>query len=102
MTMMVGYWGMGETVSSHGVNREFGTGGGGGGPKPGGDDEDPEKKLMESPHVGGQIESQLRDLLDRVEQLLIENRFSVLAVAHALETHKTITGEGVAAISARV
>jgi hypothetical protein len=29
---------------------------------------------------------------------LNENRFSVLAVAHALETHKTLAGEDVAAV----
>lgn len=32
--------------------------------------------------------------------LLEENRLEVLAVTHALETHRTITGEDVSAIAA--
>ena len=33
-TLMVGYWGMGSTFTSHAVRREFGIGGGGGGRRP--------------------------------------------------------------------
>src|SRR5205085_2430036 len=44
------------------------------------------------------IEGKLEELLQRVEDLLKVNRLSVLAVAHALETHKTVTGDDIEAI----
>jgi ATP-dependent Zn protease len=44
------------------------------------------------------VESTLRQLYERVGKLLVEKRHEVLAVAHALETHKTITGEDIDAI----
>jgi hypothetical protein len=37
-------------------------------------------------------------MLDQVESLLKENRRQVLALAHALETHRTLTGEDVEAV----
>jgi len=37
-------------------------------------------------------------LLDRTEQILTEDRSQVLALAHALETHKTLSGEDVVAV----
>ena len=36
--------------------------------------------------------------MDRTQRLLEENRRAVLAVAHALETHKTVTGDDIQAI----
>lgn len=51
-----------------------------------------------STSLDDRVESTLRDLYDRVERLLREKRHQVLAVAHALETHKTITGEDIDAI----
>jgi len=51
-----------------------------------------------SASLDDRVESTLRELYDRVEQLLREKRHQVLAVAHALETHKTITGEDIDAI----
>jgi hypothetical protein len=44
------------------------------------------------------VESNLADLLDRAEVLLRDHRAQVLALAHALETHKTIAGEDVIAV----
>lgn len=44
------------------------------------------------------MERLLTDLAARTGELLIENRRHVLAVAHALETHKTISGEDVIAV----
>ncbi|MGZ6987147.1 MAG: hypothetical protein ACXVKP_19800 [Ilumatobacteraceae bacterium] len=35
----------------------------------------------------------LADILDEATMLLHENRHMVLAIAHALETHKTISGD---------
>ena len=93
-TMMAGYWGMGDTFASHAVQRQFGIGGG---QRKRGDDKDPEQELLQS-GLGDQIEQRLADRYDAARCLLEANRIEVLAVAHALETHKTITGEDVSAI----
>jgi cell division protease FtsH len=94
-TLMEGYWGMGSTVASHGVTQKVGIGGGG---KPGkGDEKDAKKDLLEG-SLGSRIEDKLGDLMERTERLLRENRRGVLAVAHALETHKTVTGDDIQAI----
>jgi cell division protease FtsH len=95
-TLMEGYWGMGQTVASHGVTHQVGIGGGGG--KPGADDgRKGEKALLES-SLGGRIEEKLAELLARTERLLVEERPRVLAVAHALESYKTLTGDDVLAV----
>jgi cell division protease FtsH len=44
------------------------------------------------------VEAKLRELYDRTVTVLAENRREVLAVAHALETYKTLSGEDVAAV----
>ena len=44
------------------------------------------------------VEAKLRELYDRTVELLQENRREVLAVAHALEAHKTLSGEDVVAV----
>jgi ATP-dependent Zn protease len=93
-TMMEGYWGMGSTIASHGVTRQAGIPGGRGGP---GGDDDRERDLL-SGDLGARIESKLASLLTRAEDLLRDNRPEVLAVAHALERHKTVTGDDVRAI----
>jgi cell division protease FtsH len=91
-TMMEGYWGMGETVASHGVTHRVGIGGGG---RPGRDEKDTD--LLEG-DLGERIEKKLGGLLGRSQSLLEDNRREVLAVAHALETNKTVTGEDIEAI----
>ncbi len=94
-TLMEGYWGMGSTVASHGVTQKVGIGGGG---KPGkGEEKDHNKDLLEGT-LGERIEDKLADLMERTQRLLEANRRAVLAVAHALETHKTVTGEDIRAI----
>ncbi|MGH9188881.1 MAG: AAA family ATPase [Acidimicrobiales bacterium] len=96
-TLMEGYWGMGTSVTSHGVTHKVGIGGGG---KPGekkGKDGKGEPDLLNS-SLGERIEENLGHLLVRAEQLLRENRLEVLAVAHALETHKTVSGEDIEAV----
>jgi hypothetical protein len=93
-TLMEGYWGMGSTVSSHGVTHEVGIGGGG---KPGKSDGKKEQDFLET-GLGGRIEGKLAELLQRTEELLAENRAAVLALATALEANKTLTGEDVQAI----
>ncbi|MBL7498191.1 AAA family ATPase [Frankia sp. CNm7] len=47
---------------------------------------------------GEQVETKLRELYQRTEEVLEANRHEVLALTHALETHKTIWGEDVEAI----
>lgn len=98
--MMAGYWGMGDTLASHAVQQQFGIGGGRGRGGGGDDDDDPERELLRS-GLGEQIERRLTDRYQAVRALLEENRLEVLAVAHALETHRTITGEDVSAIADR-
>lgn len=99
-SLMEGYWGMGRTIASHGVTQRIGIGGGGapgggGGGRGGGTKK--EKDLLAS-ELGQRIETKLAELYAHVEGLLAENRSSILAVAHALETHKTLTGDDVMAI----
>jgi cell division protease FtsH len=91
-TGMEGFWGMGQTVASHGLLHRVGIGGGG---RPGGKDDD--GNLLKG-KLGERIESNLQELLDRVEALLQQHRVSVLALAHALETHKTLSGDDVKAV----
>jgi cell division protease FtsH len=97
---MEGYWGMGSTISSHGVTHRVGVAGGGrpgaggtGGPN----DENKERELLKS-GLAQRIEDKLADLYARAEDLIRENRIQILAVTHALETHKTLTGEDVEAV----
>jgi cell division protease FtsH len=92
-TFMEGYWGMGSTVASHGVTREAGVSGG-----------DPDRGRrgketeMLNGSLGSRIEANLARLVEETRKLLEANRLQVLAVAHALERFKTITGEDVLAI----
>ena len=92
-SFMEGHWGMGSTISSHASNKRFEIGTPGGKGKPG---EDPAKEMRRA--LADRIEENLSNLLKRAEELLAEHRFSVLSVAHALETHKTLAGEDVAAV----
>ena len=96
-TLMEGYWGMGSTVTSHGVTQKVGIGGGG---RPGKGDGKGPKNEADLLHggLGERIEEKLEELLQRAEDLLKANRIAVLAVAHALETHKTVTGDDIEAI----
>ncbi len=92
-TFMEGYWGMGSTVSSHGVTHRVGIGGGG---RPGAGDQK-EKELLKT-GLGERIEENLEVLFQRTEALLAENWLEVLAVTHALETNKTLTGDDIKAV----
>jgi cell division protease FtsH len=92
-TFMEGYWGMGSTVTSHGVTHQVGIAGGG---RPGKGNEK-EKDLLKS-GLGERIEESLESLLHRTEKLLDDNWLEVLAVTHALETNKTLTGDDIKAV----
>jgi cell division protease FtsH len=93
-TLMEGYWGMGSTVASHGVTHQVGIAGGG---KPGKEKGKKEHDLLDK-NLGVRIEANLGELLERTRKLLEEHRQEVLAVAHALESHKTLAGDDVEAI----
>jgi ATP-dependent Zn protease len=96
-SFMEGFWGMGSTVSSYSSAKrlEVGAPGGGAGgrAKKG---QDPEVELRRA--LADRIEDRLHTLLDRVEEILAEQRSSVLTLAHALETHKTLSGDDVVAV----
>ncbi len=96
-SFMEGFWGMGSTVSSYSTARrlEVGAPGGGqGGRKKKG--QDPEAEMRHA--LADRIEDNLTTLLSRVEEIIRENRRQILCLAHALETHKTLTGDDVIAV----
>jgi ATP-dependent Zn protease len=99
-SFMEGFWGMGSTVSSYSTAKrlEVGSPGGGvGGRKKKG--QDPEADVRRA--LADRIEDTLNGLLGRVREIITENRSQVLALAHALETHKTLTGDDVIAVIER-
>jgi len=83
---MEGSWGMGGRVASFDADR--------------GSEADTMRVHgdMLRGHVGEAVEKRLRDLLERACRIIRENHFEVLAIAHALETFKTITGDDIDAI----
>ena len=91
-SFMEGHWGMGSTISSHASNRRYEVGAPGG--NRGKDDGTKDLRMA----LGDRIENNLSTLLTRAEEILRENKFKVLALAHALETHKTISGDDVSAV----
>jgi cell division protease FtsH len=96
-SFMEGFWGMGSTVSSYSTAKrlEVGAPGGGqGGRRKKG--QDPEADLRRA--LADRIEDNLGALLNRTEEIVRENRSQVLSLAHALETHKTLTGDDVIAV----
>ncbi len=90
--LMEGQWGMGSTVSSYASSRrlEIGTPGGGKAK----DDSSKEMKRA----LADRIEDNLASLLRKSEEILTAHRTEVLALAHALETHKTLSGDDVVAV----
>ncbi|MFI7588586.1 AAA family ATPase [Spongisporangium articulatum] len=106
--LMESHWGMGAGISSLPALQRLGIGGGGGGPEPGrgpggpeGDGPDAEAAKKEEPGggaLGARIERNLHKHLEQAAAILTENRLQVLALTHALEFHKTLTGEDVVAV----
>ena len=92
-SFMEGHWGMGSTVSSHASNKRFELGSPGGKGKPG---DNAQKELRNA--LSDRIEDNLATLLQRSEEILQSNRSKVLALAHALEVHRTLAGDDVAAV----
>ena len=89
--LMEGYWGMGSTVSSYASSRRMELG------APGGAKPNENKQEMRRA-LSDRIEDNLSHLLSRAEEVLRANRNQILAVAHALETHKTLSGTDVHAV----
>jgi cell division protease FtsH len=100
-SFMEGYWGMGKTVSSAASSRRLEAGTPGGSPRaaapgtgPGTEGHGPSPFAR----LADRIEDNLGVLLVRAEEILRDNERYVLSLAHALESHKTLSGEDVAAI----
>jgi ATP-dependent Zn protease len=93
-SQMEGYWGMGKTVSSLAASQRLQVG------TPGGRGQGYREDSTEMARraLADRIEDNLARLLAKVGEILRENERQVLALAHALETHKTLNGEDVAAV----
>ncbi len=93
-SLMEGFYGMGQTVSSFSIGQRLQMGTPGGRGK--GSQEDPQEHVRRM--LADRIEDNLATLLVRAEAILRENERHILALAHALETHKTLSGEDVVAV----
>ena len=90
VTQALAYYAMGDTIASRTVNlaslraaQPMETGA--------------DRALFDS-EFGKAVDAKLHEIYERAWDVLEENRAEVLAVAHALETHKTLTGEDVTAV----
>jgi hypothetical protein len=92
-SQMEAYFGMGSTISSLGAARALETGAPGARPS-GGSEAENRARVM----LADRIEDNLAALLEKTASMLRENRREVLILAHALESHKTMTGEDVTAV----
>ena len=97
-SFMEGYWGMGKTVTSAASARrlEAGTPGGSNRAAAGTDGRGPAPSPFG--RLADRIEDNLGLLLVKAEEILRENERYVLALAHALESNKTLSGEDVTAV----
>ncbi len=86
---MEGLWGMGEGYGVYSVTKA--------GPHAAPVADGTDRNMLES-EMGRRVEARLSRLAERATTLLTERRIEVLAVAHALESRKTISGEDVIAI----
>jgi len=93
-SQMEGYYGMGSTVSSLAAGQRMQIGAPGGHGKGSKEDSTAQARRL----LADRIEDNLSTLLGKAEQILRENERYVLSVAHALETHKTFSGDDVTAI----
>jgi ATP-dependent Zn protease len=89
---MEGLWGMGSQVGSYSATRAPADAH----PIVDGND----RNVLETA-LGQRAEARLDVLAKRATALLAENRTSVLAVGHALETHRTLSGQDINAIMQR-
>jgi cell division protease FtsH len=102
--LMEAHWGMGSGVSSLPALQRLGIGGSGPEPRRAtggigfGAQLSPRREEPSGGQLGQRIEANLTELLARAEAELSRNRAQVLALAHALEAHRTLTGEDVVAV----
>jgi ATP-dependent Zn protease len=89
-TQALAYYAMGDSIASRSVNlaalrgaQTIETGA--------------DRALFDS-EFGKAVDAKLRQLYDKTWQLLEHNRAEVLAVGHALEMHKTLTGDDIEAV----
>ncbi len=87
---MEGFWGMGSTLGSRNAN--FASMRGLEALEDGVD-----RQVLDTA-LGGRVEERLQELYGRVQAILADNRFEILSVAHALEAHKSITGDDIKAV----
>jgi cell division protease FtsH len=95
-SLMEGFWGMGSTVSSLAASQTLQVGMPGGGGGGGGGRENVVEQARKA--LADRIEENLTRLLRKAEELLRENEAQVLALAHALEIHKTLSSEDLTAV----
>jgi hypothetical protein len=96
-SFMEGFWGMGSTVSSYSTAKRLEVGAPGGpqgGKRVKGHDAETDMRMA----LADRIEENLGQLLQRAGEILKEHRRDVIVLAHALETHKTLTGDDVVAV----
>jgi hypothetical protein len=93
-SLMEGFYGMGQTVSSLSTGQRLQLGAPGGRGK--GSQEESHEKARRL--LADRIEDNLSTLLTQAEEILRDNERHVLALAHALETYKTLSGEDVDAV----
>ena len=91
---MEAYWGMGTTISSWASGKQLGVG------QPGDRGKGNQERAEEAArrNLADRIEDNLTRLLAKAEQILRENEVQVLAIAHALEYYKTLSGADVTAV----
>ena len=89
---MFGFRGMGDNTASMGASLGYI------GRRPSVIVEDGVDRQFLETAFGRDIDAKLKELLAKAHDLLDDNRVHVLAVAHALETQKTITGDEIIAI----
>jgi cell division protease FtsH len=92
-TQALAYYAMGDTIASRQVN--LATFRGAQSLETGAD------RAMFDSEFGKAVDAKLHDIYERAWKVLEDNRADVLAVAHSLEIHKTLTGEDVAAVMDR-
>jgi ATP-dependent Zn protease len=87
--LMEGVWGMGTSYGSYTATKA---------PRGAMTVQDGTDRNVLETALGRRVEARLERLGERTRQLIAEHRGYVLAVAHALETHKTITGDDIVAV----
>jgi ATP-dependent Zn protease len=93
--LMEGFWGMGDTLAAHGTSLQFQSGPA----QPQG--RNPNSGELLSGGLGDRVEKNLQRLMRHVEDMLRVERTNIFCLAHALETHKTLSGDDVVAVIER-